>query len=79
MGRKLPLSVNVIQKKQIVSKLYSFSFKLNQKIINLLEGEFFGEDDVMNEEDEKKSVSYRYYSVLVSSPKTSIYFCNLQV
>ena len=47
-------------------------------MITLLEGEFFGEDEIVNNNALNEAYGQRTYSAFVSSPKASVYVCPVQ-
>lgn len=47
-------------------------------MITLLEGEFFGEDEIVNNNNPNENFGQRTYSAFVSSPKASVYVCPIQ-
>lgn len=47
-------------------------------MITLLKGEFFGEDEIVNNNNPNENYHQRTYSAIVSSPKASIYVCTVQ-
>ena len=47
-------------------------------MITLLEGEFFGEDEIINNNNPNDTCIPRTYSAFVSSPKASVYVCTVQ-
>jgi len=80
-GRKIPLLETFNKKNQIVMEFYKNQFEFNKslkKLITLLEGEFFGEDEIVNNNNPNDNYQLRTYSAIVSSPKASIYVSTVQ-
>jgi hypothetical protein len=61
--------------KSLPLKSQTISYK--KELLNVMRGEFFGEENVLEFNHHKKL--YRTFSAIVISPKASIYVCPIEV
>lgn len=62
-GKSLPIKLHKIKEKR--------------DLLNVMRGEFFGEENILEQNHPKKI--FRTFSAMVISPKASIYVCPIEV
>lgn len=55
----------------------SLKIKFKKELLNVMRGEFFGEENILEQNHPKKI--FRTFSTMVISPKASVYVCPIEV